>query len=70
MPAFGDTNTLTQPEIANIEAYILRLNGVDRGQVIHPGIEPQRFFLLVVVSFGLVALLLAGLWNKRQSRTG
>jgi ubiquinol-cytochrome c reductase cytochrome b subunit len=70
MLAFGDTNTLTQQEIANIEAYILSLNGVDRGQLIHPGIEPQRFFLLVVISFGLVALLLAGLWNKKQSQTG
>ncbi|MGE5307067.1 MAG: c-type cytochrome, partial [Alphaproteobacteria bacterium] len=30
MPGFGDINTLTRQEIADPEAYILRLNGVDR----------------------------------------
>jgi mono/diheme cytochrome c family protein len=30
MPAFGDAHTLTQPQIADLEAYVLQLNGVDR----------------------------------------
>lgn len=68
MPAFGDTNTLTQQEIANVEAYILRLNGVDRAQLVNPGVQPRAFFLFVVVLYLLIALILGGLWNKRSRR--
>jgi ubiquinol-cytochrome c reductase cytochrome b subunit len=68
MPAFGDTSGLTQQEISNIEAYIMSLNGVDRARVLHPGMEPRIFFLLLVVVYGLVALILGGLWNKREGR--
>lgn len=70
MPAFGDTNTLTQQEIANIEAYVLRLNGVDRAQLINPGIEPRKFFILILLVYALVILILGGLWNKRSKQTG
>ena len=69
MPAFGDTNTLTQQEIANIEAYILHINGIDRAQIVNPGMEPQRFFILVVIAYGLVVLLLGGLWDKKRKRS-
>ena len=69
MPAFGDTNTLTQQEITNVEAYILRLNGVDRAQLVNPGVKPRVFFLFVVILYLLIALILGGLWNKR-SRQG
>jgi ubiquinol-cytochrome c reductase cytochrome b subunit len=64
MPAFGDTNTLTQQAISNIEAYVLHLNSVDRAQLNHPGIQPVYFFWIVVVVFGLVGLGLGGLWIK------
>jgi hypothetical protein len=66
MPAFGDDNTLTQPEIADLEAYVLELNGVDRGQLEYPGMAPQRFFALAVGAFGLVGLGLGGLWLIRK----
>ena len=65
MPAFGDTNTLTQQEIANVEAYILLLNGVDRAQLVNPGMQPRNFFLLVVILYLLIVLVLGGLWNKK-----
>jgi len=68
MPAFGDTNTLTQQEIANVEAYILQLNGVDRAQLQNPGMQPRSFFLLVVVVYGVIILVLGGLWNKRSKQ--
>lgn len=68
MPAFGDTNTLTQQEIANVEAYILRLNGVDRAQLVNPGMQPRTFFLFVVVLYLLIVFILGGLWNKRSSQ--
>jgi len=71
MPAFGATNTLTQPQIANIEAYVLSLNGVDRAQILHPGIPPRPFFLLSVVVFGATWLALGAWWaalrNKRAA---
>jgi ubiquinol-cytochrome c reductase cytochrome b subunit len=68
MPAFGDTSVLTQQEIANVEAYILRLNGVDRAQLVKPGMQPRRFLLLIVVIYGLVILALGGLWSKRSGK--
>jgi len=66
MPAWGDSRSLTQQEIANIEAYILKLNGVDRGKLIHPGMEPQNFFFAVLGVFIIVFLLMAGYWSKKK----
>jgi ubiquinol-cytochrome c reductase cytochrome b subunit len=54
MLPFGDSQSLTQQMIANVEAYVLHLNGVDRAQITHPGLEPRAFFWLVVIVFGLV----------------
>ncbi len=70
MPAFGDSTTLTQQEIANIEAYVLFLNGVDRAQLVNPGIQPRNFFLLATVAYGLTILILGGLWNKKSRSEG
>jgi mono/diheme cytochrome c family protein len=58
MPAFAG-KILTQAQIADIEAYILHVNGVDRGQIINPGIKPESFFRIVGITF-LVLLVLAG----------
>jgi mono/diheme cytochrome c family protein len=62
---FGDTKSLTQQMIANVEAYVLRLNGVNRAQLVHPGIEPHTFFWLVVIVFGLVSGIL-WVWMGRD----
>jgi quinol-cytochrome oxidoreductase complex cytochrome b subunit len=70
MPAFGDTNTLTQQEIANVEAHILLLNGVDRAQLVHPGMQPRAFFLLVVILYLLIVLFLGGLWSRKSQQAG
>jgi ubiquinol-cytochrome c reductase cytochrome b subunit len=59
MLPFGDGESLTQQMIANVEAYVLHLNGVDRAQPIHPGIQPRYFFWLVVIVF---AIVLGGFW--------
>ncbi|MDD2338624.1 MAG: hypothetical protein PHD01_18870, partial [Geobacteraceae bacterium] len=53
MPAFGDTRALTQQEISNLEAYILDLNGVQRGEILHPGMQPWEF-LLAALGWGLL----------------
>jgi len=65
MIAFGDTNALTQQQIANIEAYILRLNGVERSKLINPGMKPRVFFLLVVGVYVLLILAQGGIRMKR-----
>lgn len=48
MPAFGDTHSLSQPEIADLEAYVLALNGVDRAQIKNPGVAPKTFFYILL----------------------
>jgi hypothetical protein len=68
MPAFGDTNTLTQQEIANVEAFIMQLSGVDRAQLVNPGMGPRSFFLVTVILYGVVILALGGFWNKWRNR--
>ncbi len=59
MLPFGDSNSLNQPTIANIEAYVLWLNGVDRAELINPGLEPHLFFWLAAGTFIIV---IGGLW--------
>ena len=68
MPAWGDSRSLTQQEIANLEAYILQLNGVDRAKIIHPGLEPETFFLIVLGIFLITALIAGGAWARRQKK--
>jgi ubiquinol-cytochrome c reductase cytochrome b subunit len=68
MLPFGDSSALTQQQIADIEAYILRLNGVDRARINHPGLQPDAFFWITVVVFVLMALAVAGLWSRRADR--
>ena len=64
MLAFGDDHTLTQQQIANIEAYILQLNGVKRAELSNPGMRPQRFFFIVVPTFVVIMLLLVGVYRS------
>jgi len=41
--------------ISNVEAYVLHLNGADRAQLTHPGLQPRLFFWLVVlVAFAII----------------
>jgi len=69
MLPFGDKGSLTQQMIANVEAYVLHLNGVDRAQLVHPGIQPHTFFWLMVVVFGVLGLASGGLWIRMNSGT-
>ena len=63
MPPFGDSNSLTQQQIANAEAYVLHLNGVDRAQLVNPGLPPKRFFFIVVPAVILILLILGGIYK-------
>jgi len=62
MLPFGDTNALTQQQIADIEAYIMRLNEVDRAMIYHPGSSPGTFFIIITFAFSLAGLNLWGWW--------
>jgi hypothetical protein len=68
MPAWGDSGTLTQQAIANVEAYVLSLNGVDRTKIMVPGPPPRLFLLLsaIVIGAAVLALGLAGLSRRKR----
>jgi len=61
MPAYGDDKSLTQPQIAAVEAYVLSLNGVDRAKILSPGMLPSRFFLLTAIAVGATVAVAVGL---------
>ncbi|MBW4054679.1 MAG: c-type cytochrome [Proteobacteria bacterium] len=67
MPAFGDTQSLTQEEISDLEAYILNLNGVNRGEITHPGLQPRIFLGAVAGIFALVMVAALGMYFLRKS---
>ena len=62
MPAFGESMKLTQEMICEIEAYVLKINGVDRAKIFSPGTSPKTFFLICVVIFGAAAVLCCVVW--------
>jgi ubiquinol-cytochrome c reductase cytochrome b subunit len=59
MLPFGDSNSLNQQTISNIETYILWVNGVDRAKLVRPGLPPNLFFWLVAATFIIV---IGGFW--------
>jgi ubiquinol-cytochrome c reductase cytochrome b subunit len=67
MPAFGTTHSLTVQETANIEAYVLSLNGVDAAKIIHPGIKPSLFVEGTAALFVLALLAISGLWIRGRA---
>ncbi|MEJ2646985.1 MAG: c-type cytochrome [Sedimentisphaerales bacterium] len=64
MPAYGDNLKLTQEMIAEIEAYILKLNGVNRAEVLHPGVAPVAFFGMTLIGYGIAVFIILGLGTK------
>lgn len=68
MPAFGDTNTLTQQQISNLEAYVLSLNNVSRAEASHPGLAPATLFVLVAAVFIVGCFGLGAVWMRRKRR--
>jgi ubiquinol-cytochrome c reductase cytochrome b subunit len=62
MPNFGDSHALTQAQIADLEAYVLSLNGVDRTMIMNPGIEPKEFFYMLAAITSVIIMLAALYW--------
>jgi mono/diheme cytochrome c family protein len=57
MPSFGNTYALSQPQIANVEAYVMKLNGVDRVTIVHPGVDPKKYAWWVLGGFVVVGVV-------------
>jgi ubiquinol-cytochrome c reductase cytochrome b subunit len=66
---YGDSYTLTQQQIANIEAYILNLNGVNRAQLNVSTFSPEQFFIIIITVFIFLStvLLLLGFAKNRKN---
>ncbi len=62
MPDFGDSHALTQAQIADLEAYVLSLNGVDRTMIMNPGIDPKEFFYMLLTITSVIVMLAALYW--------
>ena len=62
MPNFGESHALTQAQIADLEAYVLSLNGVDRTQITNPGIDPKEFFFMLIAILSVVVMISALFW--------
>ena len=68
MLPFGDQHMLTQAEISDLEAYVLSLNGVNRAERIHPGMESMQFFIFTVIAYGLILVGALIIWGTNRSR--
>ena len=65
---YGDSYTLTQQQIANIEAYILSLNDVNRAQLYSTSFSPKQYFIIVLsVLIGLSLLLTIIGFSKKNN---
>lgn len=62
MPDFGDSHALTQAQIADLEAYVLWVNGVDRTLIDNPGIEPHEFFYILLWLTSVIVFLALCYW--------
>lgn len=56
MPSFGNTYALTQPQIADLEAYVMQLNHVDRAAIARPGVAPGTYAWIALVGLAIVVV--------------
>jgi hypothetical protein len=61
---------LTQQMMAEIEAYILKLNGVDRAAILYPGIVPYAFFAMTVGGYAVAVFVILLLWFGLKNAVG
>lgn len=63
---YGDSHTLTQQEISNIEAYILNLNGVNRARINVSSFSPKQYFTIVIIMFIVLFIILLIIYNMKN----
>lgn len=57
MPSFGNTYQMTQAQIADVEAYVLQLNGVSRETIAHPGVAPKTYAWWTLGGFLIIGIV-------------
>jgi ubiquinol-cytochrome c reductase cytochrome b subunit len=65
---FGDSHTLTQQEIANIEAYILNLNGINRAQIQITSFSPEEYYIVVTGTFICISIILLIISYRKKNK--
>ena len=65
---FGDSYTLTQQEIANIEAYILNLNGVNRAEIQITSFSPKEYYIIVIGTFAVAGVIFVFIAYSKKKR--
>ncbi|MBE0649807.1 MAG: cytochrome b N-terminal domain-containing protein [Bacteroidales bacterium] len=69
MFGYGDSYSLTQPQIANIEAYILSLNHVNRAQIESPNSAKTFFYVTLYLYIGLIVLMIIFWQRAKRNKT-
>ena len=57
MPSFGNTFAMSQAQVADVEAYVLELNGTQRVTISRPGVDPKTYAWWTLGGFVLVAFV-------------
>jgi ubiquinol-cytochrome c reductase cytochrome b subunit len=65
---FGDSYTLTQQQIANIEAYILNLNGVNRAEIQITSFSPKEYYIVVIGTFAFAGIIFAFIGYSKKKK--
>ena len=65
---YGDTYTFTQQQIANIEAYILNLNDVNRAELQVTTFSPKQYFIIIASIFVFVSLIFIFIGIAKKKR--
>jgi hypothetical protein len=68
MEAYGDKLVLTQQQISDIEAYILKINKVERGLIINPGVLPSTFYtiFIIIILLTVFSLIIIRIRSKKS----
>jgi ubiquinol-cytochrome c reductase cytochrome b subunit len=66
---FGDSHTLTQQQIANIEAYVLNLNGVNRAEIQITSFSPKEYYIIVIGTFAVAGIIFVFIGYSKKRRT-
>jgi hypothetical protein len=57
MPSFGNTYAMSQPQIANVEAYVLALNDTPRATIAKTRVPPKTYAWLTLGGFLIVGIV-------------
>jgi len=68
MEDYGDSHALTQQEIANIEAYILNLNGVNRAEIQITSFSPKEYYIIVAGTFVAVSIIFVFIGYAKKNK--